>query len=40
MIDSDLDKKLRIIQSKIIREENNTCSYSRVINDMLKRGIK
>ena len=37
MIDDDLDKKLRHIQATRIRKENSSVSYSKVINDSLKK---
>ena len=40
MMHDDIDRKLRIIQSRIIKEENNTCSYSRVVNDTLRRALR
>ena len=40
VIDDDLDKKLRIRQAKIIQQENASCSYSRVLNEMLRKGLK
>lgn len=40
MIDDENDKKLRDIQSKRIREEQASVSYSRVLNDVLRRSLK
>jgi len=40
MIDDDNDKKLRDMQSKRIREEQGSVSYSRVLNDVLSRSLK
>ncbi|MFB5647155.1 MAG: hypothetical protein ACE5RO_03305 [Candidatus Nitrosomaritimum yanchengensis] len=40
MIDDDLDKKLRMIQSKLILDTNETVSYSQVINDTLRKATK
>ena len=40
MIDDDNDKKLRDIQSKRIKEEQCSVSYSRVLNDVLYRSLK
>jgi predicted transcriptional regulator len=40
MIDDDLDKKLRMIQAKMIQTTSESVSYSKVINEMLKKGIK
>lgn len=35
MISEDLDKKVRIKQSKLIQKTNSSVSYSSVINDVL-----
>ena len=40
MIDDDLDKKLRMIQAKMIQTTSESVSYSKVINEMLKKGIQ
>ena len=40
MIDDDLDKKLRLIQAKSIQVTNGSVSYSKVINDMLRKKFK
>lgn len=40
MIDVDLDKKIRMIQAKRIQTENTSVSYSKVINELLAKGIK
>lgn len=40
MIDADLDKKLRMIQAKIIQKESTSCSFSKVINDVVRKGLK
>ncbi len=40
VIDEDLDKKLRIRQAKIIQQENVSCSYSRVLNESLRKVLK
>ena len=37
MIDDELDKKIRIYQAKKIQKENTTYSYSKAINDILKK---
>ena len=39
-IDEDLDKKLRIRQAKMIIQEQSSCSYSRVVNDTLRKCLK
>ena len=40
MIDDDLDKKIRLIQAKIIYSTARSMSYSRVINDILRKNLK
>ena len=40
MIDDDLDKKLRLIQGEKIKTSNSSVSYSKVINETLRKGIK
>ena len=40
MLDDDLDKKLRLRQAKFIQQEQTTCSFSKVINDTLRKVLK
>ena len=40
MVDDDLDKKLRLYQAKQISKTNTAVSYSKVINDLLRKEIK
>ena len=40
MIDEDLDKKLRIRQAKMISQEQRSYSYSRVLNEVLRKSLK
>ena len=40
MIDDDLDKKLRDIQAKQIQTTTSSVSYSKVINETLRKNIK
>lgn len=40
MIDDDLDKKIRGIQAKMIQTTMDSVSYSKVINETLRKGIK
>ncbi len=40
MISDDLDRKLRIIQSKRISHEQKSISYSLVLNDTLRKVLK
>jgi len=40
VMDGDLDKKIRLIQSKMIQTSNSTVSYSKVINEILRKSLK
>ncbi len=40
MIDEDLDKKLRLRQAKLISQEQTSYSYSRVLNEVLRKSLK
>jgi len=40
MIDKDLDKKLRLRQAKLIQQEQSLYSYSRVLNETLRKVLK
>ena len=40
MIDDDLDKKLRLQQAKTIQKEQVACSYSKVLNQTLRKSLK
>jgi len=40
MIDEDLDKKLRLRQAKLIQQEQSSYSYSRVLNETLRKSLK
>jgi len=40
VIDDDLDKKIRFRQAKIIQQKQASCSYSRVVNDALRKFLK
>ena len=40
MIDDDIDKKLRQLQSKLIVKTNESISYSKVINQELRKQLK
>ena len=39
VIDNDVDEKLRLIQAKMIKEEESLCSYSRVVNEELRKTL-
>ncbi len=40
VLDDELDKKLRIIQSKKIRKSKKSVSFSSVINEELRKSLK
>lgn len=40
VMDNDNDKKLRAIQAKEIIKSVNSVSYSRVINDIIRKALK
>lgn len=40
VIDETIDKQLRRIQANLILKDGNNHSYSRVLNDTLKKGLK
>ncbi len=40
VIDDDLDKKLRLRQARIIQQEQASCSFSRVVNESIRKGLK
>ncbi len=40
MIDEDLEKKLRSRQAKMIQQEQSSYSYSRVLNEALRKALK
>lgn len=37
MITPDLDKKVRAYQAKIMQKQNSTYSYSKAVNDILRK---
>ena len=39
MIEDDLDKKLRMRQAKLIQQEQSSYSYSRVLNEVIRKAI-
>ncbi len=39
MLDDDIDRKIRLMQSKIIKKENKSISFSSVINLPLEENI-
>lgn len=40
MIDEDLDKKLRTLQAKMIKQEQISYSYSKTLNETLRKQLK
>lgn len=40
MIDGDLDKKIRLRQAKEIQNSQSSYSYSKCLNDLLRKVIK
>jgi len=40
MLDGDIDKRLRSIQAKTIRDEQSSCSFSKVLNEVLRKQLK
>jgi len=40
VIAEDLDKKLRLCQAKMIQQTQSACSYSKVMNDVLRKTLK
>ena len=40
MFNSDIVKKLRTLQSKKIKETSSTVSFSRMVNEVLEKGLK
>ena len=40
IIDDDLNKKIRIIQAKNISEKLTPYSFSKTLNDVIRKGLK
>ena len=40
IISDDLDKKLRMLQAKRIQAENRSVSYSQILNECIRKGLK
>jgi hypothetical protein len=40
MLDDDVDRKLRQVQAKMILDATSSVSFSKVINETLKKTIK
>ena len=37
IIDDDVDKKIRLYQAKLIQKNQSNYSYSRVLNDLVRK---
>ena len=40
MLNDDLEKKLRELQAKMIRHSQKTISFSQVVNEIIRRGLR
>jgi len=40
MMNSDIAKKLRSLQAKKLKEASSSVSFSRVVNEVLEKGLK
>ena len=40
MIDEDLDKKIRLRQAKMIQQKQISYSYSKTLNEVLRKSLK
>lgn len=40
MLNSELDKKLRILQAKKIIQTQGNYSFSKILNDIVQKGLK
>ena len=40
IIDDDLDKKLRSLQAKMIQKEQSAYSFSKVVNETIRKTLK
>jgi len=38
-VDDDLDKKIRDYQAKIMKKTNSSYSYSKAVNDLLRKAL-
>jgi hypothetical protein len=39
MLDEDLDRKIRVKQSKLIQKTNESVSFSKVINETIRKAL-
>ena len=40
MLDNDLDKKMRMLQAKMIQSTTSSVSFSNVLNQILRESLK
>lgn len=40
MLNSEIAKKLRLLQAKKIKDSSSTVSFSRIVNEVLEKGLK
>ena len=40
MLDKELDKKLRLLQAKFITKKADSVSFSEVVNEVIRKGLK
>ena len=40
MLDSEIAKKLRNLQAKKLKESSSSVSFSKVVNEILEKGLK
>ena len=40
VLDDDVDKKLRLLQAKRISQEQTSVSFSKVVNENLRKSLK
>ena len=40
MLDNDLDKKMRMLQAKMIQSTTSSVSFSNVLNQVLRESLK
>ena len=40
MLDSEIAKKLRNLQAKKLKESSSSVSFSKIVNEILEKGLK
>jgi len=40
MMDSEIAKKLRVLQAKKLKDSSSSVSFSRIVNEVLEKGLK